>query len=310
MRHLRVLLLLLIGGCFVFALWHYWESQVFAKLRFDEVLLYLSIAGSLGLTLCLGILWLFILQRLAGKPLPLAAGLYVHLIAWLGRYTPGKLGLFLGKALLGQKLASGGREAAASVIYENALFIASGVVIAAATVSLPGVNNAGQYGWLVQALVVLAIFACLLLAPRSLFWFLNRFREWFPRRLQNVSWQATLRDSDVALLSILYCVPHVCAGLGFFALIYLVVPDSGIGWLAAIGILTAAHLAGIFAAFAPAGLGVREAALGALLLPHMPAESAVSLALLARLTSILADVVVFAVVAACTPYAKRHANLF
>ena len=74
--------------------------------------------------------------------------------------------------------------------------------------------------------------------------------------------------------------------------------------------LTTAHLAGIFAVFAPAGLGVREAALGALLLPYVPAETAVSLALLARLTSVFADVIVFAAVAFATPYAKRYANLF
>lgn len=309
MRYLRTFLLLSIGGFFIFALWHYWEAQVFANLRFDAALLYLSIAGSLGLTLSLGILWLFILQRLSGQPLPLGAAMYVHLAAWLGRYTPGKLGLFLGKALLGQKLAGGGREAAASVIYENILFIASGVVLAAATGGLPGMQIAGQYAWLAQSVVLAGILASLLVVPRCIFWILNRARDWFPSRLKNVSWQVALGERDVAVLSVFYCVPHVCAGLGFYALVNLVAPQSGIGWLSAVGILTAAHLAGIFAAFAPAGLGVREAALGALLLPYVPAETAVSLALLARLTSVIADVTVFIVVVAWTPYAKRHANL-
>jgi hypothetical protein len=183
-------------------------------------------------------------------------------------------------------------------------------VLAAATVGLPGMWIGGEYGWIAQFIVLPAMLGCLLLAPRCIFWLLDRARAWFPTRLKNISWQVALRDRDVALLCIFYCVPHVCAGLGFYALIALVAPQSGIGWVAAIGILTTAHLAGIFAAFAPAGLGVREAALGALLLPYVPAETAVSLALLARLTSIFADVFVFAIVAICTPYAKRHARLF
>ncbi|MDH3716413.1 MAG: hypothetical protein OET44_21500, partial [Gammaproteobacteria bacterium] len=196
---MRASLLLSIGGFFVFALWHYWEAQVFANLRFDAALLYLSVAGTLGLTLCLGFLWLFILQRLSGQPLPLGVGMYVHLAAWLGRYTPGKLGLFLGKTLLGQKLAGGGREAAAAVIYENILFIASGVVLTASTVGLRGLGIAGQYGWVAQSVVVPAMLVSLLVAPRCIFWILNRLQTWFPGRLKNVSWQAALRDRDVAL---------------------------------------------------------------------------------------------------------------
>jgi len=305
LRYARGFLLLSIAGFFVYALWHYREARVFENLRFDDGLLYASGAGSLGLTLCLGALWLFILQHLSGKLLPLAAGFYVHMVGWLGRYTPGKLGLFVGKALLGQKLAGSGEAATASVIYENVLFIASGVVLAASTISVPGIQ-----GPVLRTTFAVIALACLLAAPRGIFWILDRARRWLPSRLKSISWQAPLHERYLAVLCIFYCVPHACAGLGFFALVHLVAPDSGMSWASAIGILTAAHLAGIFAAFAPAGLGVREAALVVLLLPYVPAEIALSLAILARLTSIVADFVVFVMVMAYTPYVKRHAGLF
>lgn len=308
LRVARTLLLAVILACFAYALWHYGDTLALAHLRLDEGLLYLSVAGSLALTLSLGLLWMHVLQRLSPQPLPRAAALYVHLLAWLGRYTPGKLGLFLGKALLGAKLVDDGRAATASVVYENILFIASGLVLAAATVGLPGLRG-GDYGWAAQGALVLALLGGLIVAPRCAFWALNRMRRWFPARLASLVWEATLAERELAVLCVFYCVPHVCAGLGFYALVCLLAPDSGMGWVAAVGVLTAAHLAGILAVFAPAGLGVREAALGAMLLAYMPPETAVSLAVLARLTSLVADLAVFAVVAVGTLYARRYARL-
>ncbi len=309
LRAVKSLLLAVILACFAYALWHYRDTLALANLRFDEGLLYLSVAGSLALTVSLGLLWMHVLQRLSPQPLPRKAVLYVHLVAWLGRYTPGKLGLFLGKALLGGKLVGDGRAAAASVVYENILFIASGMVLAAATVGLPGLRDGGS-DWLTEAALVLAVLAGLIAAPRCAFWVLNRARRWFPARLKALAWEATLDERELAVLCVFYCVPHVCAGLGFYALVCLLAPGSGVGWVAAIGVLTAAHLAGILAVFAPAGLGVREAALGALLLAYMPPETAVSLAVLARLTSLVADLAVFAVVAVGTLYARCNARLF
>jgi hypothetical protein len=67
--------------------------------------------------------------------------------------------------------------------------------------------------------------------------------------------------------------------------------DAPPSWLAVCGVNAAGWLVGFFAFFAPAGLGVREGGMAAMLAPLMPLDAAVLGVLLWRLVSIVAELV-------------------
>lgn len=77
-------------------------------------------------------------------------------------------------------------------------------------------------------------------------------------------------------------------------LITLAVPSLSVPWAAAIGIGGVAWLAGFFAIGIPGGIGVREAALAALLAWHGPMESAVAAAIFFRATQVAAELMALA----------------
>jgi hypothetical protein len=79
-------------------------------------------------------------------------------------------------------------------------------------------------------------------------------------------------------------------GLPFRMLAIAVAPSAAaMSWLEAASIFALAWCAGAFVVFAPAGIGVREAALSFLLTHVMPIGSALSLAVLSRIAWVIAE---------------------
>lgn len=108
------------------------------------------------------------------------------------------------------------------------------------------------------------------------------------RRTFDLSWMPP------ALITALFF--WLLIGWGFKWLAVSVDPQAAqMSLLDAAGIFTLAWCAGFVVVFAPSGLGVRESAMTALLLPYMPIGTALSLALLARLWWMLGEALFIAV---------------
>jgi uncharacterized membrane protein YbhN (UPF0104 family) len=95
---------------------------------------------------------------------------------------------------------------------------------------------------------------------------------------------------ELAAWLLVFAAAHVLVGLSFHALLVALGHGDAFSAVESIGILTAAHLGGIVAVVAPAGLGVREALLAGLLAPALGGEAALAVALVTRVGATLGDV--------------------
>jgi hypothetical protein len=244
----------------------------------------LALLAHLGFVLGLGALWRGLLARMGGPRLAFAAATKVQVVAWYARYLPGKLGLVAGKVLL----VPGSRGAAVwAAGYEQLLFLVAGAVLVAACAALAA---AGALAALVPArgalLVAVLVIALLALGP----WLATRGDRLVARLVEGeTAPHPHPAAAELALWLAGFLAAHLVVGLGFVALLHALGHGAAFGTIEAIGILTAAHLGGILAVFAPAGLGVREALLAGLLAPTLGMDAALATALVTRGWATLGD---------------------
>jgi uncharacterized membrane protein YbhN (UPF0104 family) len=252
-------LLLVAGLVFVAisvrSLWHgshidfgriYWPALVAAAaIAFVAILVAASV-------------WLLILRRLGIEPRARWAGIYMQ--AQLGKYIPGSVWQYAGRAALGRGEGIPPRAATVSLTLE----LAGSVVAAALVASLTGgvIAFAATAG---AAIVGVGIWPH---ARRRL------------ARLRRTQSSAVLR---AAFETTLYYVPiwlllGLCFWLTARSLFSLSFKDVGFYT----GAFTVAWLIGLVAVFAPGGLGVREAVLVALLRSRTGTADAVLLATVSR----------------------------
>jgi hypothetical protein len=230
----------------------------------------------------LGVLWAVGLRAIARRRLGLLETLQVQGGAWAGRYLPGKAGLLAGKLVLADGRGLDARTLAASVLFEQLAFIAAGVAIAAACLDpalLAHWPNPGEVATLAGPgfrAAAVAISTALAIAA-----------AWVAIRTAGAGHVAAL-----APVALLYLLPHAICGLGLAAL----VKAGGLEMspVDAIGAMALANVAGVLAVFAPAGLGVREAVLVAVLPAQDPA-AVVAFVAMVRILATLGDALFIAV---------------
>lgn len=230
----------------------------------------------------LGVLWAVGLRMIAGCRLGLLETLQVQGGAWAGRYLPGKVGLLAGKLVLADRRGLDARTLAASVIFEQLAFIAAGVAVAAACLdptlldrwlgpgALAPVAGPGFRAVAVAMAIALAIAAA-----------------WVAIRTAGAG-----RVAALAPVALLYLLPHAVCGLGLAAL-----SKAGgleVSLVDAVGAMALANVAGVLAVFAPAGLGVREAVLVAVLPAQDPA-AIVAFVAMVRILATLGDALFIAI---------------
>lgn len=248
---------------------------------------YVFIAAWIGMAAMLGALWALMLRLSLGLRLPAREWLHLQAIAWSGRYLPGKVGLLAGKASLVERDGVGWRGLGYSVLFEQAAFVASGLLVALLLLDTPGsLPDAWLPSWLAThwtpARLTAAALGIVAFVVGS---------AWLQRMTGATR---SLGASQSAGLLLLYLVPHALVGAGAFVVLAAVVPDAAtLGIATIIGVLALAHAAGVLAIFAPAGLGVREAVLAAGLSPVLPWPEALAFAALLRLLSLIGDAFFF-----------------
>jgi glycosyltransferase 2 family protein len=214
-----------------------------------------AVAAGLCSILLSGVIWRWLLRRLGGDP-P-AATVAIFLQAQLGKYVPGSVWQYAGRAALGRGYSLPMKLVAKSFPIELAA-----TVLAAAPFSILLV------GWVATAGVLGIV---VIVASTSLF---------LPRR----------GVSRVALgASLLYATTWPFVGASFWmtgrALVHAPPRDLAVYT----GAFAVAWLAGLAAVYAPGGLGVREAVLVALLRGKLGSADALLVALASRAVFTLSD---------------------
>lgn len=227
-----------------------------------------------------GYLWSRIVRDLGGAPLPLFLSVRLFMIANLGRYVPGKVWQIAGLAMLAREVGVGASTATAAAI------LGQGIALVAATLIGLGAVWTLAEGTIWQWLVPIVLFGAVLTGL-------------VPPVFRSVSalWFRLARTEAPPGLSPSTAVQWLGIGIGSW-LIY-----SGAFWVLVRGLgfevplistassFGAAYVLGYIMIFAPAGIGVREGFLVALMSPQLGPGAAGAVAVIARIWTTVIEVV-------------------
>lgn len=225
-----------------------------------------------------------LIMRSFGDPLDRAESMHVWYSTILGRYVPGSVAMVAGRVSLCRKRGIPASTTFASIVYENALILATALLVTAASVPFWPPFRHGEYALFLAALAPV----CLALLHPAVF---GRLANYLLARTGRGPLGATLPYGRVLALIPYYLVGWVLLGLGFAALAASVA-QVGPGDLALlVGGYAFAWEVGFLSLVVPSGVGVKEGVLTAISGLAFPIPVAVALAALSRLWQTLAELV-------------------
>ncbi len=238
------------------------------------------VAASIGLT-AVAKLGLAQNARLAarrtGIDLGFATAARLYNLSQLGKYLPGSIWQFVGRAAAYRQLGAPYASIRDALLVES-FWIVAAAALAGVVLAGPGMAGAAlgrlpvaiKY-WLAGGVLLALLAGCAVLVVK---------RAWATHYARLV-----LPSSGVLVSQALV---WAALGLAFWALARAC--GLPIGAIFATGLFAGAYAIGFLVPFAPAGLGVRDGILTFGLLPYMPAGEALAVTVLARAVYLIVDV--------------------
>jgi uncharacterized membrane protein YbhN (UPF0104 family) len=254
-------------------LWH--EAQ-----RLSVPFVLLAFALSIGGLFFNLMVWREILADL-GSPLSVAEAWRIFFIGNLSKYVPGSIWPVLVQAELGADHGIPRSRSAVSVLLSYTVMTCSGAVVAAITLPLATAGSVAQYFWILFLIPV----GIAVLSPPVL----NRLLRLVlrvshqPVLGEGVSYRGLARTMAWALGA------WATNGLMIYVLMRQLAGDRQGTLLVSVGTYSLSWVVGFLAVFAPAGLGVREAVMIAALHSQTTTAIAITVALVQRALSVVAD---------------------
>jgi uncharacterized membrane protein YbhN (UPF0104 family) len=227
-----------------------------------------------------GWLWGDIVAGLGGPPLPTADRIRLYMIANLGRYVPGKVWQVGVLAVLGRRRGVPSPVAAASAVVLQGVALASALIV-----GLGSLWTLAEGAWWGRLAVGAVLGATVVALTPPVFRSVTAL--WF--RVTRTQDPPALEPGDAAVWLALGVMNWVVYASAFW--VFVIGLGFDVAWLDTSSAFAAAYVLGYLAIFAPAGVGVREASLLALLSPQLGAAAAGAVAVLARLWSTGVEVV-------------------
>ena len=267
----------------VVAMWHILRRWDGSAVHVKGWPLLLSIFALLIANFFQAFAWMFLLERMSGKAVPIRASMTVFMSGQLARYTPGKVGLPMVRIAGAEKLGLSARLIAASVGIEVASWLGIGAFLgccsmlcsASSARAIPGVSR----NWLWMSLTVISCgLAAALLIHR------NRFPKWVLGILR--------AEGQGPFVSVRVIAMQLLAWSGWWIHGVLVSMSVGSSINVAVeqaAVFILAPIIGFLAMVAPGGLGVRETIISYALAPQIGASAAIAAALLARAAALLSE---------------------
>ena len=226
-----------------------------------------------------GVLWGRITSGLGSPSMPPAVAVRLFMIANLGRYVPGKVWQIAGLAALARERGVPAPTATAAAIVGQGISVASALLVGMGAVWTLGAGEAWRWS------VPVALFGgiALGLVPAV---FDALADTWF--RLARTPRPDGLTSAQAFGWLVLGLASWVVYASAFWLLV------EGLGleadYLSTAPAFAAAYVLGYLMIFAPAGIGVREGFLIALLSPQLGASNAGAIAVIARVWTTLVEV--------------------
>jgi hypothetical protein len=241
-----------------------------------------GVAGALAVLLT-GSAWRVVLGGL-GHPVPLVPGMRLYTAGQLGKYVPGSVWVAAIQAELGRPLRIPRSTSVLSYLVAVLVAVATGGLVG--LLALLGTAG-GEVGGLALALAgVGALLALALVRPRAI----NAGIRWAARRLGRSLPEVAIPGRALAGAFALSSAGWLLFGLHAWALARPL--GAGAADLAEVtGAFALAFVAGLLLVPLPAGAGVREGVLVAILAGPVGTASALTVALVSRLVLVVVDVV-------------------
>ncbi len=230
-----------------------------------------------------GWIWGRMVSDLGGPRLPPRDAIHIYLVANLGRYVPGKLWQIAGLALLARSRGVPAPVATAAAVVGQAIALAGAMLVGLLALAHgpPTLARLTPFAAVATAGVVLAVTIPAIFRP-----LLRLFMRWVPGEAP--------AEVPVGAIEGLRWLGLYTFNWGVYALSFWLLARglSLPGGLLAVGpAFAAAYVLGYLVVFAPAGLGVRESSLVALLAPVMGPGGAALIAIVARVWTTVIEVV-------------------
>lgn len=232
-----------------------------------------------------GWLWARMVREMGGPQLGAWTAVRIYMVANLGRYVPGKVLQIAGLAWLSRRegVPAGTAMAAAVVGHGVALLGATSIGLVAFFGPDPRYR---AMGWIGVALAAFFVIATSIPASAGL---LERLWRGLAGRAGEESPPSVARAGFGLRWTAWYALNWGVYAAAFW-LFFMGLEGSASFWRVGPA-FAAAYLVGYLVLFAPAGVGIRESALVVFLLPVLPRDAALALAVATRLWTTVVEVV-------------------
>jgi hypothetical protein len=259
-----------------------WQSLQDAAIEFNWARMLLSLLILLLSFAVLPLGTIFSLQSF-GFTLDFRNAYYAYHASQLGKYLPGRIWIIPGRAVLIKNFGMDPFLGGMGALLETYLLIVTGILSFLPYLLL--VPNAT-----IRQVAVIGVLLCLpailiLFFPKILNRVLSVLLKWFNRPAFNItfSWKQILR------ILITYVLFWQLSGAGFYLLCSSVYALNGRFFFQISGVMGFSWVIGFLSFLTPAGIGVREGAIGFLLTPLLPEPFPALAAILSRVWWSLAD---------------------
>jgi glycosyltransferase 2 family protein len=249
----------------------------------------LAFVLSTGGLVCSLMVWREMLADL-GSRLSVPEAWRIYFIGGLSKYVPGSIWPVLAQAELGADRGIPRSRSALSVLLCYAVMTCTGAVVAAITLPFAKAASAAQYFWVLFLIPVGVVALSPPVLNRMLRLVLRLARQ--PELPQGVSFRGLARTVTWAMAG------WACNGLMVYVLMRELAGVRQGTLLVSVGAYSLSWAAGFLAVFAPAGAGVREAVMVAVLHSQTTTAIALTVALVSRALSVVADALTAAIASA------------
>ncbi|AQZ66612.1 unnamed protein product [[Actinomadura] parvosata subsp. kistnae] len=247
-----------------------WDAVVAGFARLSWGVLAGSLVAVVAALLGAMLTWRTLLADL-GSPLPARPAAKVFFVGQLGKYIPGAVWPVLAQMEMGRDLGVPRSRSAAAFFLMMPIQLATGLLVTLVTLGWD------RYGWLLLFVPLLLV----LLEPKVI----NAVIGQVLRRLKREPLERPLTRRGM-----LTALGWALAGwIAYGMHLYFVAPQGGL--IFAVGAFALSWCLGILTFVIPAGAGVREAAMVAVLAPHLDSGAAIAVALSSRIVIILGDLI-------------------
>jgi glycosyltransferase 2 family protein len=265
----------------VWAVASQWEQvrEAIASLPLGTVLL--GLLASIVYVVLTMLSWRAVLKDL-GSGLPLRNAARLFFVSQVAKYLPGGVWNIVAAAEMGADQAIPRRRSVSGMVVALLVSIVTGLLLAVVAIAFAPGAAVASYGWVAWTFPLFL----LLLAPPVL----NRLLALALRLTRRPPLEQPLSVRGVVVSSAWALAGWIVAGMQVWLIATALGMDTGIETLAqAVGAYALAWTVGFLVVVVPAGVGVREAVLGAMLAGLLDGGAVVVTVLLSRLLLTAAD---------------------